>query len=350
MILSKLLESGCNTGLFNKEGVAAIHKAAMDGHLNCVKALVEAKADPSLLEISDMKSTLALAASHGHSDVVEYLLKQACDVDSLDRLNKPPLYDAVLHRQTACAKVLIDHGADLIVRNPQGHSLLHIAAMTGDCATLELLLKSGISVDDPGCGVGTPLLCAAEYHHQECGRILLEAGANPDIKNDDGKTPLVVLIMNKSRPEQLDEDDLKFVKLLLQANSDFNIKLKSGESLVSYTIRQKRWCVLQMLLTAGCKIEDFSQIQECVLQQKTLCEQAVSKWLTLFIQNPLPLRELCRTRIRSLLPYGLHAVDKLPLPPLLKEYLHLTDMVCEPPAKDSTRASISLGDLAALNL
>jgi hypothetical protein len=75
-----------------------------------------------------------------------------------------------------------------------------------------LLLRYGADVnawDEPR--TTTPLLTAAEINHLECLRILLAAGADPNVRSDVGETPLRFCVYSGS---------LEMVRLLLQCGAD----------------------------------------------------------------------------------------------------------------------------------
>ena len=82
---------------------------------------------------------------------------------------------------------------------PAGDNLLHIAAMRGDLRTVELLLKAGLDVNQPGDMGYTALHYAywkgakwpAHVHEREdVIRLLLEHGASTTVRNEFGKTPI----------------------------------------------------------------------------------------------------------------------------------------------------------------
>lgn len=65
------------------------------------------------------------------------------------------------------------------------------AAKNGDVEGLRELLEGGAPVDERGMWESTPLLCAAQYRHENAVRLLLEHGADPGAANERGCTPLL---------------------------------------------------------------------------------------------------------------------------------------------------------------
>jgi ankyrin repeat protein len=101
--------------------------------------------------------------------------------------------------------------------------------------------------DDPGAvnlkgtGGSTPLMYAALYGDADSIRLLLEAGADPNIRNDAGATALLWAV-----------DDLEKTRLLLKAGADANTRSNDGRTaLLSATGRAGSAEVVKLLLDHG---------------------------------------------------------------------------------------------------
>ena len=94
-----------------------------------------------------------------------------------------------------------------------GFTSLHFAAFFGNPEAVSLLIERGAEVDAFGRGwmTGTALHSGVSRLHSEVVRLLLEAGANPDLRQSGGWTPLHAAAMN---------GDLASVELLLAAGAD----------------------------------------------------------------------------------------------------------------------------------
>ena len=86
-----------------------------------------------------------------------------------------------LNGQTALAKKLIAKGADV---NKPGWAPLHYAATRGHLQVMTLLLDNHAYIDASSPNGTTPLMMAAFYGTPSAVKLLLEAGADPLIKND----------------------------------------------------------------------------------------------------------------------------------------------------------------------
>ena len=69
---------------------------------------------------------------------------------------------------------------------------LHSAAGYGSCKEVSRYLKKGVPVDLPDEQGATPLARAARFDHVEVAALLLANGANPALKDREGKTALAL--------------------------------------------------------------------------------------------------------------------------------------------------------------
>jgi ankyrin repeat protein len=116
------------------------------------------------------------------------------------------------------------------------------ALREGDGPALRTMLQ-----DDPdaanlkGTGGSTPLMYAALYGNADSVQLLLEAGADPNIRNDAGATALLWAV-----------DDRDKTRLLLQAGADANARSNDGRTpLLSATSRVGSAEVVKLLLDHG---------------------------------------------------------------------------------------------------
>ncbi|XP_077982652.1 uncharacterized protein LOC144437564 [Glandiceps talaboti] len=87
---------------------------------------------------------------------------------------------------------LIDAGADVLAKTPNGRTSLHIAAAQGKNNCVEVLLNRGAKIDDPDENGKTPLTIAAEWGHKSCERQIFlyqwqQRAAKQKPIEDDGK-------------------------------------------------------------------------------------------------------------------------------------------------------------------
>jgi len=109
------------------------------------------------------------------------------DVNALNRSGESPLMIAAIKGHEAMAKKLIDRGADV---NKTGWTPLHYAASAGQLPIIRLLLENHAYIDAESPNKTTPLMMAAMYGTAASVKLLIEEGADPQLKNEQGLTAI----------------------------------------------------------------------------------------------------------------------------------------------------------------
>ncbi|MBF2053249.1 MAG: ankyrin repeat domain-containing protein [Candidatus Sericytochromatia bacterium] len=100
-------------------------------------------------------------------------------------------------------RMLLAQGAELRL-DASGWSPLHLAARNGHCQTLELLLKAHPRLVNQAARNGqTPLQLAVMHHQTQAVSCLLKQGAQPDLADQHGVTPVLQAVL-QSQDEMLE--------------------------------------------------------------------------------------------------------------------------------------------------
>ncbi len=108
-------------------------------------------------------------------------------VEARSQRDESALMLASLKGLEPLCEVLIAHGADV---NKPGWTPLHYAATNGHLAVMTLLLENYAYIDAGSPNGTTPLMMAAHYANAAAVNLLVEAGADPLLKNDLGLSAL----------------------------------------------------------------------------------------------------------------------------------------------------------------
>jgi ankyrin repeat protein len=95
--------------------------------------------------------------------------------------DETPLMLACIRGMTELATQLISRGADV---NKPGWTPLHYAATSSQLLLMNVLLEHHAFIDAPSPNGTTPLMMAAKYGSASAVKLLLEAGADPRLRND----------------------------------------------------------------------------------------------------------------------------------------------------------------------
>jgi serine/threonine-protein phosphatase 6 regulatory ankyrin repeat subunit B len=163
-----LLDNGADVRYADGEGVTPLMNAAENGTVAVLKLLVESdsakKDEETKGKYVDIVSNtgftaLIIAAAHGHTDALKYLLTDAnADVNAMHETHVTPLM---------------------------------YASASGHIEAMKLLLDVGkVDVNELHTNGGSALLEASTGGQGEAMKFLLERGAKPDLIDLDGVTPL----------------------------------------------------------------------------------------------------------------------------------------------------------------
>ena len=174
---------------------------------------------------------------HGESDALDLispLLEHGAEVNIRDNGNQTPLLLAMGRDWFKLARILLENGVDAKVTNNDSKTPLHILSESrindeGSALNLiSLLLEHGAValVNKRDKNDQTPLLLAMGRDWFKLSRILIDRGADPNVENNDGKTPLHLL--SDSRVHNDNSLDLLWV--LLKRGAMVNKRDKNGET------------------------------------------------------------------------------------------------------------------------
>jgi ankyrin repeat protein len=172
-----------------------LHQAAAGGDLAVIAALLEAGL-PIDARDADGRTPVMAATVARQTAAVRALVEAGADVDIRDnRLDNPFLY-AGAEGLLDILRLVNEAGADPAITNRYGGIALIPACERGHVDVVRYLLdESDVDVDHVNNLGWTGLLEAiiladGDAAHQEIVRLLLEHGADPELADRDGVTPL----------------------------------------------------------------------------------------------------------------------------------------------------------------
>ncbi|KAL5356263.1 ankyrin repeat-containing domain protein [Aspergillus floccosus] len=134
------------------------------------------------------RPNIAVAASHGHTDIVKMLVEHGVPVDLTNSMLQTPL---IMAAKTGHAEVIDAlHGADIDHVDIKGRSALSYAAEVKGGSTMQSLLDRGADPNLPDVQGRTPLTWAVIAGNIEGVTVLVDAGADTTHGDKDGYTPI----------------------------------------------------------------------------------------------------------------------------------------------------------------
>jgi ankyrin repeat protein len=158
--------------------VALLNVASYLGRPRCVKLLLERGWNPNILsgkQPNKQTSPLLMAVQQNHLDCVKILLEAKADPNLATVLGNSPLVQAAVFKDPSILKILISHGGNVHACTSAGSSLLSLAVRVQSVATVEVLMEYGCDVNLADQNHATPLLLAVQDGNIDIVRLLLKA-------------------------------------------------------------------------------------------------------------------------------------------------------------------------------
>ena len=187
---------------------------------------VAAQIQPSPAELRAYRG-LHAAAAKGDVASIERLVKAGAPIEARDAHARTPLHVAVFMRQPDAARTLLKLGADANALEAQKYDIVTIAAVANDVPMLKLALAGGGSATNITSPYeGTALIAAAHLGHDEVVRTLIAAKAPLDHVNNLGWTALIESIVLGDGGKR----HIACLAALVQAGANVNLADRGGST------------------------------------------------------------------------------------------------------------------------
>ncbi len=156
------------------EGVSEVEKKVKtageteEDFITQIKNAIEKGSNLNAKDNRNGRTLLHLAAKKGYAKAAKLLLDHNADINVRDVMEATPLHVAVVEDKIEIVRILIAHGADLDATSKYLSTPLSNAADSGQVAIVKLLLENGADVNAKGKDWSTPLkgaLTVLEYEH-----------------------------------------------------------------------------------------------------------------------------------------------------------------------------------------
>jgi ankyrin repeat protein len=250
-----LLDRGARVDRQSKGGWGMLHQTVCKGrgtpqHARIALRLLEQGIDIDLRN-HEHNTALNLAAMNNHAEIAQALVARGADADNQASDGWSPLHCTVGSGRGyfGIARLLVEAGCALNVRNKQGATPLGLCAMNNFKPIAGFLVRSGAGLDSQSESGWTALMeaVASGRGHKGIAKLLIAAGADLDLQNADGFSALHLAALHNFH---------KIVTLLLAKSCKVDLRDNDGWTPLHCVCSGDRGYaqIARQLLDAGCDV------------------------------------------------------------------------------------------------
>lgn len=169
----------------NGQTAVAFFRALQLDDSSAVAGMLLAGFDPNARDEKGQPALLLAMREDAFKSADMLLTQRQLEIDATNSARETALMMAALKGHTDWCRRLIDRGAQV---NREGWSALHYAATGPQPRVSALLLDRGAAIDSRAPNGNTPLMMAALYGKEETVKLLLARGADRNLKNRQDRT------------------------------------------------------------------------------------------------------------------------------------------------------------------
>ncbi|GAB1599638.1 ankyrin repeat and SOCS box protein 8-like [Argonauta hians] len=348
--VQKLVNNGVNIDCIILLVKTPLIHAMEQGQENIASYLISCGANTNKAERNAwFRHPLHTAVFKNMYDIVLKLLVHGAVIEAQDGNGMTPLTYSAIYGNSEITKLLISYGANLNHEDFVNRIALHFAAERNFLDIADTLITLRSDIDHQDKYGWSPLFGAVMYNHIEMVQLLLSRRANVRLFDYSGDG-IMHLACSRFRREKVyvvlstSEDlykrkrriptlsfqnlcvkfrgcNIDIIQCLIDAGAD--VRMCNNEGLTPLDLCKEQ-NVMKILVSLGSPI-DPGWIQSAMLCSESGENTEIITWLLEQFQLQHRLTFICKTAIRRYLAFTgsiSAAIQKLPLPNAMKEFLH----------------------------
>ncbi|MBG9787381.1 ankyrin [Brevibacillus laterosporus] len=201
-------------------------------------------------EMDKLNRALLKAANQGDKEAISKLLADGADIDATDERGRTSVMIAVHTNQLELFTFLVEQGANINIRDNQLDNPLLYAGAEGKLDFLKAAIAAGADTTITNRYGGTALIPAADRGHVEIVReLLMNSDVDVNHVNNLGWTALLeaIILGNGGKNHQ------EIVNLLVEHGADVNLADRSGVTPLQHAKKHGYQEMVDVLTSAGGK-------------------------------------------------------------------------------------------------
>lgn len=246
--VESLLARGVKIDTPDYLGWTPLYRTMINGHTKMVQKLLNSGANVNARN-RDGETPLFVVAD-GRIDLAEMLLAKGANINAVNEFGRTPLMWMIQGRQNDdVALWLISKGANINARTKDGETALHVASEFGRKTVVRALLGRKADLNARRTNIihdqEAPLHIAVDKNNMDIALLLLAAGADINVADGKGITPLIHAIYEKHLP---------LAEMLINKGADVNRRTKSGETALHPATYRGNLAIVKQLVMKGADV------------------------------------------------------------------------------------------------
>lgn len=258
--MRELLLAGADPNAIDDEGESVLHRAVSKKYTDCALVILENGGCGSMAVPNSKNLTpLHLCVATWNVAVVRRWVEVASPEEIADAIDIPSPVGTALCMAAAVKKdhetegrelvrILLFAGADPTAQDAQhGRTALHTAAMANDVELVKIILDAGVDVNIRNVQNTIPLHVALARGAKSCVGLLLSAGANCNMQDDEGDNAFHIA----AETAKMIRENLEWLILMLRnSNAAVEVRNHSGKTLRDFLEALPREWISEDLMEA----------------------------------------------------------------------------------------------------
>ena len=242
--LQKIIQLGVNVNAINNNGQTALIRACYTAQAESVTVLLKNKADPNISDDEGYTSLHAAVYGNCTYDTLKEIIAHEAYLDAQKLDGQTALFLACLRKRHDMAKILLESTANPNIASTKGNTSLH-GAVDGGCSKkiIKAIIKHGADVNATNKNSVTALMKACEKGNIDAINQLLNAKADPNIADTDGKTSIHYAVSGGCNKEAL--------QAIINHGADVNATNKNSVTALMRACEKGYIDAINVLLNAG---------------------------------------------------------------------------------------------------
>ncbi|CAL5330573.1 unnamed protein product [Camellia sinensis] len=258
--MRELLLAGADPNAVDDEGESVLHRAVVKKYTECAVVILENGGCKSMASLNSKNLTpLHLCVATWNVTVVKRWVELASLEEIASVIDIPSPVGTALCMAAAIKKdheaegrelvqILLAAGADPSAQDAQhGRTVLHTAAMANDVKLVQIILDAGVDVNIRNVNNTIPLHVALARGAKLCVGLLLSAGANCNLQDDEGDNAFHIA----AEAAKMIRENLEWIIVMLRyPDAAVEVRNHSGKTLRDFLEALPREWISEDLMEA----------------------------------------------------------------------------------------------------